>query len=195
MTAARTYDSAGGLDHGRKKISCALSPSEVASLMDALAREFPNPRPALVFKNPFELLCAVALSAQATDASVNLATPALFKAAPDPEAMAALGEDGIAPYIKSIGLWRAKSRNLAALSKILCERHGGQVPDDLVTDQLRPRPAGGGQQDCERRVERGLRASDHRGGHAHLQGVRKDRAVPAQERPGSREGAALDSPR
>ncbi len=130
MTAARTYDSAGGLDHGRKKISCALSPSEVASLMDALAREFPNPRPALVFKNPFELLCAVALSAQATDASVNLATPALFKAAPDPEAMAALGEDGIAPYIKSIGLWRAKSRNLAALSKILCERHGGQVPDD-----------------------------------------------------------------
>ena len=122
MTAARTYDSAGGLDHGRKKISCALSPSEVASLMDALAREFPNPRPALVFKNPFELLCAVALSAQATDASVNLATPALFKAAPDPEAMAALGEDGIAPYIKSIGLWRAKSRNLAALSKILCER-------------------------------------------------------------------------
>ena len=100
--------------------------------MEALAREFPNPRPALVFKNPFELLCAVVLSAQATDASVNLATPALFKAAPGPEAMARLGADGIAPYIRSIGLWRAKSRNLAALSAILCQKHGGQVPDDYA---------------------------------------------------------------
>lgn len=99
-------------------------------MMAALEEEFPNPKPALKFKNPFELLCAVVLSAQATDASVNVATPALFKAAPDPRSMADLGADGIAPFIKSIGLWRAKSKNLAALSEIICEKHGGDVPDD-----------------------------------------------------------------
>ncbi|MDY6322786.1 MAG: endonuclease III [Succinivibrio sp.] len=99
--------------------------------MLALSAEFPNPRPALVFKNVFELLCAVVLSAQTTDAAVNTVTPALFKAAPDPQAMAALGQEGIAPFIKKLGLWRAKSKSLCALSKILCDKHSGRVPDDF----------------------------------------------------------------
>ena len=131
MTATRRYDNALKRDPGRKKISCALTSVEVEKLMQILAEEFPNPKSALEFKNPFELLCAVVLSAQATDASVNLATPALFKAAPDAKSMAELGEEGIAPYIKKIGLWRAKSKNLAALSKILCEKYGGDIPDSF----------------------------------------------------------------
>ncbi len=68
------------------------------------------------------------LSAQATDASVNRATPALFAAAPTPADMAALGAEGIGPFIRSIGLWQGKARNVAALSRLLVERHGGEVP-------------------------------------------------------------------
>jgi endonuclease III len=70
------------------------------------------------------------LSAQATDAAVNRATPPLFAAAPDPAAMAALGEAGIAPFIRSIGLWQAKAKNLAALARQLVEKHGGAVPSE-----------------------------------------------------------------
>ena len=126
-----TYDSAKDAQSGRKKISTELRPGEIRALMLALSAEFPNPRPALVFKNVFELLCAVVLSAQTTDAAVNTVTPALFKAAPDPQAMAALGQEGIAPFIKKLGLWRAKSKSLCALSKILCDKHSGRVPDDF----------------------------------------------------------------
>ena len=68
------------------------------------------------------------LSAQTTDAAVNRATPALFAAAPDAAAMAALGEAGIGPFIRSIGLWQAKARHVAALARQLVDRHGGQVP-------------------------------------------------------------------
>ncbi len=99
--------------------------------MQILEQEFPSPKPALNFKDPFELLCAVMLSAQATDESVNRATPALFKAAPDARAMAKLGESGIVPYIKAIGLWRAKSKNLAQMSQILVDDYDSQVPDDF----------------------------------------------------------------
>lgn len=99
--------------------------------MQILEQEFPSPKPALNFKDPFELLCAVMLSAQATDESVNRATPALFKAAPDARAMAKLGESGIVPYIKAIGLWRAKSKNLALMSQILVDDYDSQVPDDF----------------------------------------------------------------
>ncbi len=99
--------------------------------MKILEQEFPSPKPALNFKNPFELLCAVMLSAQATDESVNKATPALFRAAPDAAAMAKLGESGIVPYIRAIGLWRAKSRNLARMSQMLLDDYDSQVPDDF----------------------------------------------------------------
>jgi endonuclease-3 len=104
--------------------------AQAAAFIRALAAANPSPRTELEHRDPFTLLVAVVLSAQTTDAAVNRATPALFAAAPTPAAMAALGADGIAPYIRSIGLWQAKARNVAALSRLLVERHGGEVPRD-----------------------------------------------------------------
>ncbi len=112
-----------------------LNKEERYELMRLLQEQNPNPKSELEFKNTFELLCAVVLSAQATDASVNKATPALFKAAPDPKSMAKLGADGIAPYIQSIGLWKNKAKFLAQLSQALLDKHDGKVPgtfDELV---------------------------------------------------------------
>ncbi|WP_338324195.1 endonuclease III [Oecophyllibacter saccharovorans] len=106
-----------------------MSRPAVRAFMHRLSEVFPNPRTELVYRNHFELLVCVVLSAQATDKSVNQAAPALFAVAPTPEAMAALGEEGIAPYIRKIGLWRAKARNLALLARQLIERHNGEVPD------------------------------------------------------------------
>jgi len=89
-----------------------------------------NPEPAteLHYGNAFELLVSVVLSAQATDKSVNLATPRLFAAANSPAAMLALGQDGLEEYIKTIGLYRTKAKNLLAACRILLERYGGEVP-------------------------------------------------------------------
>ncbi|MGE0384236.1 MAG: endonuclease III [Gammaproteobacteria bacterium] len=91
-----------------------------------------NPEPAseLNFRNPFELLIAVILSAQATDASVNRVTPALFAAAPDAPALAALGERRARGIIKTIGLFNTKARNIVRTAQLLVERHGGRVPAD-----------------------------------------------------------------
>ena len=89
----------------------------------------PDPKTELHFKDPFTLLVAVVLSAQATDVSVNRATPALFEAADTPEKMVALGEAAVTDKIKTIGLYRNKAKNVVALSKKLVEEHGGQVPD------------------------------------------------------------------
>ncbi len=88
----------------------------------------PNPQTELEYASPYQLLVAVVLSAQATDRSVNIATRRLFADAPSPEAMVALGEAGIAEHIKTIGLFRNKARNTLALSRLLLERHGGEVP-------------------------------------------------------------------
>ena len=112
-----------------------LNKEERYELMRLLQEQNPNPKSELEFKNTFELLCAVVLSAQATDASVNKATPALFNAAPDPKSMAKLGAEGIAPYIQSIGLWKNKAKFLAQLSQALLDKHDGKVPgsfDELV---------------------------------------------------------------
>ncbi|SBP89237.1 DNA glycosylase and apyrimidinic (AP) lyase (endonuclease III) [Thiomonas delicata] len=106
----------------------AMNKTDIETLFSRLRAANPNPRSELQYHNAFELLVAVVLSAQATDASVNKATPALFAAAPTPQAMAALGEDGVAPYIRTIGLYRTKAKNVAALSRILIEQYGGQVP-------------------------------------------------------------------
>ena len=88
----------------------------------------PHPQTELEYDSPYQLLVAVVLSAQATDRSVNIATRKLFAAAPTPEAMVTLGEEGIAEHIKTIGLFRNKAKNTLALSRLLLERHGGEVP-------------------------------------------------------------------
>jgi endonuclease-3 len=88
----------------------------------------PDPRTELTYATPFALVVAVVLSAQATDVSVNKATPALFAAADTPAKMIALGETGVARLISSIGLYNTKAKNVVALSRILVDRYGGEVP-------------------------------------------------------------------
>lgn len=112
--------------------------AEVRGFIEALQRANPEPKSELDYRDPFTLLVAVVLSAQATDASVNRATPALFAAAPTPAAMAALGAAGIGPHIRSIGLWQGKARHIAELSRLLVERHGGEVPHDRAALEALP---------------------------------------------------------
>ena len=88
----------------------------------------PEPRTELQYTTPFELLVAVILSAQATDKSVNLATARLYKRANTPAKILALGEDGLTEYIKTIGLYRTKAKNVIATCRILLDEHGGEVP-------------------------------------------------------------------
>lgn len=90
----------------------------------------PHPRTELEYRTPFELLVAVILSAQATDRSVNLATRELFRVANTPQQIVDLGVDGLVPYIRSIGLYPTKSKNVVATARILLEQHGGEVPAD-----------------------------------------------------------------
>jgi endonuclease-3 len=106
----------------------AMSPEERTEFYRRLQASAPAPKTELDYKNPFTLLVAVVLSAQATDVGVNKATKALFAVADDAAKMAALGEEKLAAYIKTIGLWRAKAKNVIALSNILLERHGGEPP-------------------------------------------------------------------
>jgi len=98
--------------------------------MARLAQDRPDPRTELDYTNPYTLLVAVALSAQATDVGVNKATRRLFEEADTPEKMLALGEDHVRDRIKTIGLFRNKAKNVIALSRLLVERHGGEVPAD-----------------------------------------------------------------
>src|SRR5207248_932546 len=95
-----------------------------------LAATRPIPRTELEFINPFTLLVAVVLSAQATDVGVNKATPPLFDIADTPRQMLALGEERLIGFIRTIGLFRTKARNIIRLSQILIDEHGGQVPQD-----------------------------------------------------------------
>jgi len=102
--------------------------AEIAEAFRRFKAARPEPKGELEHINPFTLLVAVVLSAQATDAGVNKATPALFAVADTPEKMAALGEQRVQKLIKTIGLYRTKARNLVALSKKIVQEHGGQVP-------------------------------------------------------------------
>ena len=104
--------------------------AEAEEFYRRLAESRPIPRTELEFINPFTLLVAVVLSAQATDAGVNKATPALFALADTPAKMAALGEERVEALIRTIGLFRTKARNVVALSRILAEKYGGEVPRD-----------------------------------------------------------------
>ena len=99
--------------------------------MAALAAAHPNPKSDLNWSTPYELLVAVVLSAQATDKGVNVATAKLFPVANTAEAIAALGVEGLTPYIQTIGLYRNKAKNVIKLSEILRDNYGGEVPDDF----------------------------------------------------------------
>lgn len=102
--------------------------------LDILARldaTYPDAACELDFRDPFELLVATVLSAQATDKSVNAATPALFAAYPDAESMARAAPEDVEPHIRSVGLYRAKAKNLVRLAQLLVERHAGLVPNDF----------------------------------------------------------------
>jgi endonuclease III len=105
-----------------------MTSAEIEEAFRRLQAAMPEPRGELQHINPFTLLVAVVLSAQATDAGVNKATPALFAAADTPEKMAALGEARVQDFIKTIGLFRTKAKNVVALSKMLLEEHGGEIP-------------------------------------------------------------------
>jgi endonuclease-3 len=104
--------------------------AEVEEAFRRFAAANPHPRTELHYVNPFTLLVAVVLSAQATDAGVNKATPALFKLADTPAKMAKLGETRVRDLIKTIGLFRTKAKNVVALSQQLVDQHGGAVPHD-----------------------------------------------------------------
>ena len=108
----------------------AFSKREVREFYRRLAETRPIPQTELEFISPFTLLVAVVLSAQATDSGVNKATPALFALADTPQKMLALGEERLVELIRTIGLFRTKAKNLMALSRILVEQYGGEVPRD-----------------------------------------------------------------
>ena len=107
-----------------------LKPDEINEIFRRFHAANPEPEGELHYVNPFTLLVAVVLSAQATDEGVNRATRPLFAIADTPEKMAALGEDTVREMIKTIGLFRNKAKNVIALSRQLIDHHGGQVPDD-----------------------------------------------------------------
>lgn len=107
-----------------------MTPDDVERFFTALHAADPEPKSELEHRDPYTLLIAVVLSAQATDAGVNKATRELFRVADSPEKMLALGEEGLKRHIASIGLFNTKARNVIALSQMLVERHGGRVPRD-----------------------------------------------------------------
>ncbi len=115
-----------------------MKPDQIEIFFERLARTQPAPKTELEFASPFTLLVAVVLSAQATDASVNKATPALFAAADTPEKMLALGEERIRGFIKTIGLFNTKAKNILALSRLLIERHASQVPNERAALEALP---------------------------------------------------------
>ncbi len=105
-----------------------LKPAAIEAIFATFAKAEPHPKTELVAPNAFCLLVAIVLSAQATDVSVNLATPALFKKADTPQKMLKLGEGGVKNYIKTIGLYNAKAKNVIALCARLISAYGGEVP-------------------------------------------------------------------
>jgi endonuclease-3 len=107
-----------------------MKPAQIEHFFATLSAANPSPETELKYVNGYTLLVAVVLSAQATDISVNKATEKLFRTVNTPAAMLKLGEDGLKQHIKTIGLFNAKAKNVIALSQLLIERHGGEVPRD-----------------------------------------------------------------
>ena len=111
---------------GKKK----LTQEEVEQVLDLLRREYPQAECALDHRNNFELLIAVALSAQTTDVSVNKVTPALFEKYPDAKSMAAADQGDVIELIRTIGMYKTKSGNIIRIAQELCDRHDGEIPED-----------------------------------------------------------------
>jgi len=127
---------AATVSRAKTKVKTAYSQAEIEEIFHRFSIQRPEPKGELEHVNPFTLVVAVALSAQATDAGVNKATRALFAAADTPEKMVALGEEKVREYIKTIGLYRNKAKNVIALSEMLIADFGGEVPrtrDELIT--------------------------------------------------------------
>lgn len=115
-----------------------MSKKEIQIFFERLREQRPNPKTELNYSNPFELLVAVTLSAQATDVSVNKATDKLFPIANTPEQIYALGVDGLKEYIKTIGLYNSKAENVIKACKILIEKHNSEVPQNRVDLEALP---------------------------------------------------------
>ncbi len=115
-----------------------MNPQKRRAIYERLRAANPEPTTELAWSTPFELLVAVILSAQATDKSVNLATMKLFPVANTPHAILGLGQEGLESYIRTIGLYRTKAKNLLATCRLLVERHGGEVPRDREALQTLP---------------------------------------------------------
>ena len=118
-----------------------LSVDEICEVFERFKKQNPEPASELKWKNAYTMLVSTVLSAQATDKSVNKATESLYKIADTPEKMLALGEDGLIEYIKSIGLYHSKAKHVIALSKMLIEKFGGEVPADR--DKIMSLPGAG----------------------------------------------------
>lgn len=115
-----------------------MNPDKRRQIYERLRGKNPHPTTELVYSTPFELLVAVVLSAQATDKSVNLATRKLYPIANTPEKISRMGVEKLEEYIKTIGLFRTKAKNVVALSRLLLEKHGGEVPADREALQALP---------------------------------------------------------
>ena len=115
-----------------------MTKKQIQIFFERLREQRPHPKTELNYSNPFELLVAVTLSAQATDVSVNKATDKLFPVANTPEAIFALGVDGLKQYIKTIGLYNAKAENVIKACKILIEKHNSIVPDNRADLEVLP---------------------------------------------------------
>ena len=115
-----------------------MNKTQIEDFYARLAESNPAPTTELNYASPFQLLIAVILSAQATDVGVNKATARLFPVAPTPEKMAALGEEGLIEYIKTIGLFRTKARNVIATCNILLHQHDGEVPTERAALEALP---------------------------------------------------------
>jgi endonuclease III len=122
----------------RSRKAARLEPATIRQLYERLRAANPSPRSELVYTSPFQLLVSVILSAQATDRSVNLATGPLFGVAGTPKSMLRLGESGLARHIRTIGLWRMKSKNVMAATRMIVERHGGEVPRERAALEALP---------------------------------------------------------
>ena len=115
-----------------------MKPKDIEEMFRRFAAANPDPRGELEFISPYTLLVAVALSAQATDASVNKATRELFKVVKTPADMVKLGVEGLKPYIRNIGLYNTKAKNIVRMSEILLSEYGGEVPVDAAALEKLP---------------------------------------------------------